>query len=169
MARALALLLSILGLALGGAAGGADSDSSPEPPERALLTAQQVEREFSDETGEELEEAAGTDPAWEQLNFGLNPSPELVERYGIFSIYVTDPANDEAVESLLTNKDTGEPLEAGADGVYWEKDTLSGTWIAYRRYGENVVLTWFSESDEQETDERFTRLDEILTTLAAGG
>jgi hypothetical protein len=166
MARALALLLCLLGVALGAAACGADSDSSPEPPERNLVTAQQVEREFADEAGEELEEAAGTDPAWEQLNFGLNPPPEIVKRYGIFSIYVVDPANEEAVDSLLANKDSGEPLEADGDGIYWEKDTLSGTWIAYRRYASNVVLTWFSESAEQRTDERWERLDEILSGVS---
>jgi hypothetical protein len=165
MVRALALLLSLLGLALGAAACGANANSDPEPPERMLVTAQQVEREFAEEAGEELEEAPGADPAWEQLNFGLDPPPELVKRYGIFSIYVVDPANEEAVDSLLSSKDTGEPLAADAEGIYWEKDTLSGTWIATRRYASNVVLTWFSESTEQRVDDRWRRLDAILSGL----
>ncbi len=164
MARVACLLLVALALGIPLGCGATEAEPAPE---RALVTADQVTREFSADTGRELEEAAGTDTAWEQLNFGLNPPPAIVKRYGIFSIYVVEPGNDEAVDSLLSDKTTGEPLPADADGIRWEKDELSGTWIAHRRYADNIVLTWFSESTTQRVDERFERLDAVLSGLDA--
>jgi hypothetical protein len=162
MARVLTLLLVLAAVAV--PAGCGSSESEPEP-DRNLLSAGQVTSEFQEETGDDLRAAAGTDPSWEQFNFGLNPAPKLVKEYGIFSIYVVDPGNLEAVNSLLADKTTGDPLPADTDGVQWEKDELSGTWIAYKRYADNVVLTWFSESKTQTADERFERLDTILSSL----
>ena len=52
-----------------------------------------------------------------------------------------------------------------SDGVYWELDSQSKTWVAYKRYSGNVVLVWFSGSKEQAADERFDRLDSILSGL----
>jgi hypothetical protein len=164
MARVLSLLLVALAVAV--AAGCGSNGSDPEPDQRALLSARQVTSEFSEETGDQLKSAAGTDPAWEQFNFGLNPPPKLVKEYGIFTIYVVDPGDLDAVDSLLADKTTGEPLPTDAQGVQWEKDELSGTWMAYKRYADNVVLTWFSESTTQQTDERFERLDDVLSALA---
>ncbi len=162
MPRVIALLVLALALVAAGCGGG--DDATPTPPEDAF-TAAQVERAFQEEAGRSLEQAAGADEAWEQLGFGLNPSPALQRRYGIFNVYVVEEGNDEAVTSLLSDKATGEPLGRDAEGIYWEHDSLSGTWIAYRRYGENVVLAWFSESDARETDARWSRLDGILSTL----
>jgi hypothetical protein len=162
MARVITLLLVLAAVAV--PAGCGSSESEPEP-DRNLLSAGQVTSEFQEETGDDLRAAAGTDPSWEQFNFGLNPAPKLVKEYGIFSIYVVDPGNLEAVNSLLADKTTGDPLPADTDGVQWEKDELSGTWIAYKRYADNVVLTWFSESKTQTVDERFERLDTILASL----
>jgi len=164
MARALSLLLVATAVALAPACGSGGSEPAPD---RNLLSAGQVTSEFSEETGDELRSAAGTDPSWEQFNFGLNPPPALVKEYGIFSIYVVDPGDLAAVDSLLADKTTGEPLPEDADGILWEKDELSGTWIAYRRYADNVVLTWFSESTTKTVDERFERLDAVLSSLAA--
>jgi len=82
--------------------------------------------------------------------------------------HVVDDEDPEALESLLTDKATGEPLEQDGEGIYWERDSLSNTWIAHSRYGDNVVLAWFSESAEPETDERWERLDDILAGLTTG-
>jgi hypothetical protein len=145
------------------ACGSTDSSVDPGPS----ITGAQVTREFQQETGRRLQEAAGTDPAWEQLSFGLNPGPELRREYGVFSVYVVEAGNEEAVDSLLSDKATGDPLEPDGRGIRWEEDSLSRTWIAYKLYGENVVLAWFSEAKRPVTDARWSRLDRILSGLAA--
>ena len=154
------LLACALALAL--ASCGATEDA--ERAERAF-TGAEVAREFEHATGQALRETAGEDEAWTQLGLGLDPPASLVRRYGVFSVYVVDPGNEEALASLLANKATREPLEPDARGIRWERDTLSRTWIAYRLYGENVVLVWFSGSAHPRADGRWARLDAALATL----
>jgi hypothetical protein len=162
------LAVALLAVALGGGCGAAESSPEPDPvPEGPVLSSQQVSDEFEDEAGRPLEETI-PDPSWEQLGFGLNAPPAVIERFGTFSIYVVDEEDPEALTSLLRDKATGEPLEMDAEGIYWELDSLSNTWIAHSRYGENVVLAWFSEQTEPETDERWQRLDDILSGLVTG-
>lgn len=146
------------------AAGGCGANGQ-DGPERQAFTGSQVAREFQQTTGRALTEAAGQDPAWDQLGYGLDPEPALLRRYGIFNVYVVEAGNDEALASLLSDKATREPLEPDANGLLWELDSQSGTWIAYKRYGENVVLAWFSEAKTRRTDGRFARLDRILSGL----
>lgn len=153
-------LLAFLVLALAGCGGETERDD-----QRAAFTGAEVADEFQRETGRGLQEAASEDPSWEQLSYGLDPAPDVLRRYGIFSVYVVEPGNEDAVGSLLADKSTGAPLEEDGDGIYWERDSLSRTWIAYKRYGENVVLAWFSERKDRETDERFSRLDRVLSGL----
>ncbi|MGH3091282.1 MAG: hypothetical protein ACRDOG_02980, partial [Gaiellaceae bacterium] len=74
----------------------------------------------------------------------------------------------EALNSLLTNKETKEPLEADSSGVYWELDTLAGSYVGYKRYGANVVVAWWSETKEPVADARFTRLDGLMNGLETG-
>lgn len=168
MGRRLLLLAVLAGAALALGAGCGASDAEPQPePEGRVLSSDEVSEEFEEEAGRPLEEAA-PDPAWEQLGFGLNAPLAILEEYGTFTIYVVDPEDLEAVDSLLADKATGEPLEADADGIYWERDSLSGTWIAHSRYGDNVVLAWYSERMQPGTDDRWRRLDEILSGLATG-
>ncbi len=155
-------------VAAGAGCGAAESAPEPEPePDARVLSSQQVSEEFADEAGRPLE---GTvpDPSWEQLGFGLDAPPRVLREFGTFSIYVVDDEDPEALDSLLRDKATGGPLAADESGIYWERDSLSNTWIAHSRYGENVVLAWFSESPEPKTDERWERLDNILTGLAGG-
>lgn len=162
------LAVAVLVLALGAGCGSGEAAPEPEPePEARVLSSQQVSDEFREEAGRPLQETV-PDPSWEQLGFGLNAPPSVLERFGTFSIYVVDQEDPEALSSLLRDKATGEPLEMDADGIYWERDSLSNTWIAHSRYGDNVVLAWFSERPEPQTDERWERLDEILSGLAAG-
>lgn len=157
----IALVLALAAPLVLEACGSTDTRENAGPS----ITGAQVTREFQQETGRRLQEAAGTDPAWEQLSFGLNPSRQLVREYGIFSVYVVEAGNEKAVDSLLSDKATGQPLEVDGEGVRWERDSLSGTWIAYKLYGENVVLAWFSEAKRATTDERWARLDSILSGL----
>lgn len=157
--KLVALALCVLAaLAAGCGAGGGDSD-------QAVLTAGQLVQRFQEEPGSPLLREAGGDPAFRQLGFGLNPSQRLLERYGVFSIYVVESDRPQALTSLLTDKATGRPLEADPSGVYWERDTQSRSWIAYKRYGENVVLVWWAESAERSADARWRRLDRVLTAV----
>ena len=73
------------------------------------------------------------------------------------------------MRSLLADKDTAKPLQADADGIYWDYDELAKSYVAQKRYGANVVLAWWNESRKQGTDERWERLDGILQGLASGG
>lgn len=168
MGRRLLLLAALAGALVALVAACGQSDPEPQPePEGRVLSSDEVAEEFEEEAGRPLEEAA-PDPAWDQLGLGLNVAPALLEEYGTFTIYVVDPDELEAVDSLLSDKATGEPLEADADGIYWERDSLSGTWIAHSRYADNVVLAWYSERMQPGTDDRWRRLDGILSGLANG-
>lgn len=114
-----------------------------------------------------LRRFGGTDGKFEQLGIGLDPPAEALRRYGIFSIYVVEPGEDDARKALLTDKTTGKPLEPDERGIYWEYDDHSKTWIANTTYGENVVLVWFSQKRERATDARWERLHEFLTASTA--
>jgi hypothetical protein len=122
-------------------------------------------RAFEAEAGRHLRGTTVADPAWEQLSFGLDPPPEIRRQYGVFSIYVVEPGKEDAVDSLLRDKATGKPLARDERGIYWERDSLSKTWIAHTLYGSNVVLVWFSESRTRRTDRRWERLHAILSGL----
>jgi hypothetical protein len=143
-------------------AGCGSGESQPQPQ---LLSAGQVSGQFKRDTGRPLEPAAVEDPAWDQLSYGLNPSQALLDKYGIFSIYVAKPGHANALDSLLHDKVTKKALQKDPEGVYWELDSNSGTWIAYKRYPPNVVLVWFSGSETQAVDPRFERLDRVLARL----
>ena len=164
MRRAALTALALLALAVAVAATGCGEGDSASEPE--LVPASQVVQQFERETGRPLQRAAEPDVAWDQLSYGLDPSPELLEQYGIFSVYVAKEGHVDALTSLLKDKATKKTLERDKDGVYWELDSNSGTWIAYKRYGRNIVLVWFSESKQQAVDERWERLDGVLDDLA---
>jgi hypothetical protein len=155
-------LLSLAVLALAALVGcGTRSDQS----QLVTLTPAQVTQRFEQATGRPLEPAEEADPAWDQLGYGLNQPKRLVDRYGIFNVYVGKPGKSESLASLLKDKSTQRPLPRGTDGIYWELDSQSRTWVAYKRYSGNVVLVWFSGSKQQVADERFQRLDSILSGL----
>jgi hypothetical protein len=136
--------------------------------EAAPIAAQQIVQEFRRVSGgTRLQETAVPDASWDQLGLGLDVPPELQRRFGTFSIYVVEPGNDEAVASLLADKDTAEPLPESADGIHWDFDELAGSYVAQKRYGANVVLTWWNERAEPGTDERWERLDAFMQELTA--
>ena len=136
--------------------------AAPRHDPAVRLSAGEVVRRFDAETGLRLRRAGPEDPAWEQLGLGLDVPRKLLRRYGVFSIYVVKPGHARALVSLLSDKTTGAPLERGPGGVFWERDTQSGGWIAYRRYGANVVLVWFGEDEARATDDRFDRIARIM-------
>jgi hypothetical protein len=161
------VLILLLAALLAGCGGSADGDDGEQ--EAAPIAAQTFVQRFDQASGmPPLEAAAGSDPSWEQLGLGLDLSPAEQERYGTFTIYVVDPGNLEAVSSLLADKDTGQPLEQGADGIYWDYDELAKSYVAQKRYGPNVVLAWWNEQREQGTDERWDRLDQLVQQAVSG-
>ena len=160
--RRAAVTLALASLLVGLLVACGSSDSQPEPQ---LLTSGQVSDQFKRDTGRSLMRAATDDVAWDQLSYGLNPSQRVQDTYGIFSVYVGKPQHLAALGSLLRDKATKEALQKDAEGVYWELDSNSRTWIAYKRYPPNVVLVWFSESKTQAVDTRFERLDRVLAGL----
>jgi len=141
--------------------GGAKSNSNPE-----LVKPGQVVQRFKQETGTPLQRAAVPDDAWEQLSLGLNASKAQIERYGVFSVYVAKAGHVNALGSLFRDKATKKALERDSQGVYWELDSNSGTWVAYKRYAGNVVLVWFSGSKSKAADTRWHRLDRVLGGLS---
>ena len=169
---ALLLVLAAALVAAGcGAAAETDdgTDTDAERQEAAPIGASQLVAQFKRASGgTQLRGTATPDVAWEQLGLGLNATPAQQRQYGTFSIYVVDPDRDEAVTSLLSDKDTAEPLERDGEGIYWDLDELAGSYVAYKRYGPNVVLAWWSEQPEPVTDARFERLDALMQELSAG-
>jgi hypothetical protein len=160
--RRIALLLAAV-LAL--LAAGCGSGSSNDQSQVVEVSPAQVSKQFRQAAGRPLQRAAVADVAFDQLGYGLDQPKALVDRYGIFNVYVGKPGRTEAVASLLKDKGTGKPLERDDQGVYWELDTQSDTWVAYKRYSGNVVLVWFGGSKEKGADARFQRLDSILSGL----
>jgi hypothetical protein len=158
-ARGLVLLVLILASLAAAAACGEASETS--------YTKQDVTAHFEQEAGAQLfrKQGPGDDPAWEQLGFAENAPPALIERYGVFSIYVVEPGEDEAMASLFRDKATKKPLPHRR-GIYWELDTHSNTWTAHTRYA-NLVLVWFTESEQPAVDARWQRLHRILRDLTA--
>ncbi|HSK14775.1 MAG TPA: hypothetical protein VK915_01265 [Gaiellaceae bacterium] len=173
IALVLVLALALAGCGAAEADGDLDADTeateTTQEQEASPIATQQVVEEFlASEEGAELEEAASPDPAWDQLGLGLDPTPAEQRRYGTFSIYVVDPERDEAVESLLTDKETLQPLEPDSQGIYWDYDELARSYVAHKRYGPNVVLAWWNEQEEPGTDARWQRLDSLLQGLSSG-
>jgi hypothetical protein len=147
-----------------------DTDTNEETEvEAAPVAASQIVQQFrASGQGAQLQEAAGQDPSWEQLGLGLDASAKELRTFGTFTIYVVDPENEEAVTSLLSDKDTAQPLAQSADGIYWDFDELAGSQVAYKRYGSNVVLAWWNERRRPSTDERWERLDALLESATSG-
>ena len=161
-ALAFVLALLALGALVAGCGAGAADDEQP-----AFITAAQVQQRFTEATGNGklLRRSAGSDEAWVQLGPGLNPSAEVLRRYGTFVVYVVKQGHGKAVASLMRGRRTAGAAQA--DELRWELDTLSDTWVANKRYGENVVLAWFSARKSPALDSRFERLDQILSGLTS--
>ena len=168
-------LIPLLLLALAAAGCGADAgsddavDTETTQQDAAPIGAEQVVQQFLEEAeGTQLQETKTQDPAWEQLGLGLNPTPAQQRQYGNFTIYVVDADRTEAVDSLLSDKDTAKPLEESADGIHWDFDEAAQSYVANKQYGPNVVLVWWNEKPEPGTDARWDRLDALMQNLTAG-
>jgi hypothetical protein len=156
-ARRLALFLFMLAVAVVGAGCGEASDPG--------ITSQQVIAEFEAGGAPLVRKNGPGGTAWDQLGLAEDAPQRLIDRYGIFSIYVVEPGKKDALDSLFRDTATGKPLPHRR-GIYWELDSHSNTWTAHTRY-ENVVLVWFTESEQPAVDERWQRLHKVVRELAA--
>lgn len=88
-------------------------------------------------------------------------------RYGTFSIRVVTASDvEKEVTGLLADSHTGVLGEPGPGTIFWEQGRLLGGgtyWMAKRRYGANVVLTWIGNTRARKTDATWTRLHRALT------
>lgn len=155
-ARRLAVIL-LLALAVLAAAGCGGS-------EETSLTSDEVIAEFGAGGAPLVRKSGPGDTAWDQLGLAEDAPQRLIDRYGIFSIYVVDPGENAAMDSLFRDKATRKPL-AHRRGIYWELDTHSNTWTAHTRY-KNLVLVWFTESEQPAVDARWQRVHKLLRDLA---
>jgi hypothetical protein len=121
-----------------------------------------VRRHVEDETGVELTMnpfQTTSDP--ERIDVATLPSlvPADVRReWGVFSIAVR--ARDEFERPIwsVELKD----IRPDKRGIYWRRE--NGRWYATTRYGDDVALLWLAGA-ERRVDERWERLDEILSEL----
>ncbi len=137
-----------------------------------IASTSQVIARFSAATGEKLRvnPKLGYPGHYVALDLGA-PSISKKARYGVFTIYVvtaSDPTTD--ATDLLADAHTGTLGAPGAAAIFWESgSTLTGEhyWLAKKRYGANVVLTWIGTDDARKTEASFTRLHRALLPLAS--
>lgn len=131
-------------------------------------TAAQLKKSFKQSTGEKLVVNKRLSYPGHYVAFDLGAqSIARTARWGTFTVYlITGPDVESEVKSLLANRHTGALGRPGAGGIYWEPgSTLLGEkyWMAKRRYGTNVVLTWVGSTPAKKTDASFKRLHTALT------
>ena len=131
----------------------AAAKSRPAP----TFSAPQVSSFFHDVTGDPLE--IDNSIAFDSLSpdrSDYERSGRMNERYGSFLIYILhEPGAD-----TLYKRQNGQPVAPDARGIYWHGE--GNAWTAMKPY-RNVVLSWTGE--EQTPDERFERLDFVLSKL----
>ena len=156
-ARRLASFLLILAVAVVAAGCGASGETG--------ITSQEVMAEFEAGGAPLVRKNSPGDSSWDQLGLAEDAPQRLIDRYGIFSIYVVEPGKKDAMDSLFRDQATRKPL-AHRRGIFWELDTHSNTWTAHTRY-QNLVLVWFTETEQPAVDARWQRLHKMLRDMAA--
>ena len=140
--------------------GGAEPESKPAAAKAKpapTFAAPEVSSFFRDVTGDPLE--IDNSIAFDSLSpdrSDYERSGVMSERYGTFLIYVLhEPGADS-----LYKRQNRQTVKPDARGVYWHGE--GSAWTAMKPY-RNVVLSWTAE--EQALDERFERLDAVLSQL----
>ncbi len=144
------------------------STSAAGNPDKLAETRDRIIQNFKEESGQGFRRRSipakvrefGDLPRMERLD------PERgklsAKRYGLFTIFVYE--NRQARDSDMSG--LGPP---DAAGIYWYKDTPErrpaagkSNWGAEKRYGENVLLTWWPSSGKRELTGQWSRLDALL-------
>jgi len=161
----------LAGLALAAAGCGGDDEAKDKAKAKAPAAAtpaprvfqgQEVADFFREVTGDPLEFDAGGAASFDSLSLDRSDydrSGTFSERYGFFIAYVLkDPA-----DKRLYEVNDNQPVAPDPNGIYWHRD--GGSYRALKPYGGgSVVLDWSAE-DGRVVDERFERLDTVLSQL----
>jgi len=132
---------------------GEEESHRPTPPFRMSWTVDDVKAAF-----------VRADVKLEAQRFGplllLRPSlgTTAEDRYGSFTIYVTD---DQLERDVLLRDDRGHDAEPTRDGIYWER-SFDG-WTASKVF-DNLILAW-ETNDARRTNEDWDALVAILGSL----
>ncbi|QEC47339.1 hypothetical protein FSW04_06915 [Baekduia soli] len=140
------------------------------------FTSEQVVAHFKRRTGAALTRSPTDPPQYTTLDLGDEPTAEVAE-FGTFTIYVVKgsrPGREIAALLAADDNPTAKVAVAPADahGISWEQLSFKAlrsqapAFIARKRYGHNLLLTWVA-GNERATDERWDKLDRVLTDLAA--
>jgi hypothetical protein len=156
--RSLAALCALPLLLLPAGCGGGD-----RPP--PALSKQAVMRAFRIRTGTEPNVAVSSTRLGFVLDGDFAAADELrtyQRLFGRFSIYIAGPAGTPIIARMLRG-----PKPDG-DGIRWRRMTSQGAdmWVAIKRYGANVILSWVASTNARAADGRWHRLDQMLRTLA---
>jgi hypothetical protein len=145
----------------------------PAASAEGQLTSQgQVVARFAAATGEKLRVNPKLGYPGHYVALGLG-TPSIVQkaRYGVFTVYVVTGGDvTTEVNGLLADSHTGTLGTPGPAAIYWEAGTtLTGEhyWLAKKRYGANIVLTWIGTRDARKTEPSFTRLHRVLLPFAS--
>jgi hypothetical protein len=138
-------------------------------PSAPAVGAAQLKARFKAATGDRLLVNRNMSYAGHYTAFDVGP-PTIASKgkYGTFAVYlVTGPDLEAEVTDLLADSHTGVLGQSSAGNIHWEAGTsIHGDryWMAKRRYGSNVVLTWIGvNSARRATDRSFKRLHAALT------
>jgi hypothetical protein len=90
----------------------------------------------------------------------------VLARYGTFHVSIAH--DTDAIQTLLSDPTTQQPLQPDDDGVYWYRDPgipgIPAVWFALKRYG-NVIAAWMA-GGEQRTDEHWDMVTAELERLS---
>jgi hypothetical protein len=156
--RWLAVLASLPSLGLAAGCGGRD-----RPP--ASLSKRAVISAFRAASGIEPNVAVSSARVGFVLDGDFAAANELriyQRLFGGFSVYVAGPAGAGIVAQMLRG------ASPDGHGIWWRRMSSQGAavWMAIKRYGANVVLSWVAPTDARVVDGRWNRLDLMLRAVA---
>jgi hypothetical protein len=130
------------------------------------VSEQAVMRAFRDTSGSEPNVAVSSTRTGFVLD-GDFATPVELDRYqrlfGRFNVYVAGPQGAGIVTQMLAG------TAVDRDGIHWRLLNTQGqaVWVAVKRYGANVVLSWIAPSTHRTVDGRWKRLDRMLRSLTS--
>ena len=134
----------------------------------SVTTAAQLTNRFKQSTGQKLvvNKAGSYTGHYKAYDLGAQTIARKA-RFGTFTVYLVGGTDVEAqVTDLLADSHTGALGTPGPGNIYWESGTTvfgDAFWMAKRRYGQNVVLSWTTTNTVKKTDATFKRLHAALT------
>jgi hypothetical protein len=136
-------------------------------PSATRVSSSQLTKRFKAATGEKLVRNKQKSYAGHYVTYDLGVQTTTRRaRWGTFAIYLVTGSDVEAeVTAKLADSRTGALGPRTSAGIYWEQGTTlygESFWMAKKRYGQNVVLTWIGSKPVKRTDATWTRLHRAL-------